>query len=214
MTDESQPKFRRRADARPDEILDAALALFIQKGFAQTRVDEIARAAGLSKGAVYLYFPSKEALLEGLVERAVLPVASDAAAQLAARDEHPRVTLARVMKAVARALEQDKTLAVPLLVIREAAALPRIAEIYRDHILLRLIPALTALIADGVKRGILRPTEPELAVRTVIGPMILHIMLAKVFGLAPKGGLDLDRMIDNHLEIIFRGLDTGPEGRG
>jgi AcrR family transcriptional regulator len=69
------PKFRRRAGARPDEVLDAALDLFISKGFANTRVEDIATAAGLSKGAVYLYFPSKEAILEGLVKRAVVPIA-------------------------------------------------------------------------------------------------------------------------------------------
>lgn len=61
------PKFRRRAEARPDEVLDAALEQFMAKGFAATRVEDIAKAAGLSKGAVYLYFPSKQALLEGLV---------------------------------------------------------------------------------------------------------------------------------------------------
>ncbi len=60
-----------RAEARPDEVLDAALALFVEKGFANTRVEDIAVRAGLSKGAVYLYFPSKEAILEGLVRRAV-----------------------------------------------------------------------------------------------------------------------------------------------
>ncbi|MGB8621965.1 MAG: helix-turn-helix domain-containing protein, partial [Paracoccaceae bacterium] len=81
---DSRPKFRRRAEARPDEVLDAALALFIRKGFAATKVDEIAARAGLSKGAVYLYFPSKKALLEGLVRRAVVPVAESALGAVAA----------------------------------------------------------------------------------------------------------------------------------
>ena len=72
------PKFRRRAEARPDEVLDAALALFVERGFAATRVEDIAARAGLSKGAVYLYFPSKEAILEGLVKRAVVPIANNA----------------------------------------------------------------------------------------------------------------------------------------
>ena len=66
----SGPKFRRRSEARPDEVLDAALELFVEKGFAATRVEDIATRAGVSKGTVYLYFPSKEAVLEGLVRRA------------------------------------------------------------------------------------------------------------------------------------------------
>ena len=70
-TDSAKPKFQRRAEDRPDEVLDAALSLFSTKGYARSSVSEIARAAGLSKGAVYLYFPSKHDILLGLVRRAV-----------------------------------------------------------------------------------------------------------------------------------------------
>lgn len=70
------PKFRRRAEARPDEVLDAALALFVEKGFAATKVEDVATRAGLSKGAVYLYFASKDALLEAIVRRAIAPIAT------------------------------------------------------------------------------------------------------------------------------------------
>ena len=73
--DSPEPKFRRRAEARPDEVLDAALALFVDQGYAHTSVAAIAKAAGISKGAIYLYFPSKQAILEALVRRAVTPVA-------------------------------------------------------------------------------------------------------------------------------------------
>ena len=65
-------------------MLDAALDLFVEKGFAATRVDDIAKRAGLSKGAIYLYFPSKEAIMEGLVKRAIVPITETAASALAA----------------------------------------------------------------------------------------------------------------------------------
>ena len=63
---------RRRPEARPDEILDAALSVFAEQGFTAARVEDIARRAGLSKGAVYLYFPSKEAMLNALVEQSAV----------------------------------------------------------------------------------------------------------------------------------------------
>ncbi|MBZ0217025.1 MAG: TetR/AcrR family transcriptional regulator, partial [Fimbriimonadaceae bacterium] len=70
MTDtprKSEPKWRRRAEDRPNELMDAALELFMKKGFAATRVADIAARAGLSKGAIYLYFDSKEDILKGLI---------------------------------------------------------------------------------------------------------------------------------------------------
>jgi AcrR family transcriptional regulator len=208
MDEEPRPKFRRRAEARPDEILDAALALFTERGFAATKVDDIAAAAGLSKGAVYLYFPSKEALLEGLVHRAVEPVADLAVARLSDRSDHPHVTLARAMGAVAGAMANERIVAVPLLILREAPALPRIAEVYREAILSKVIPALSALVADGIARGQLRPVDPDLAVRTLVGPLIVHMLLARVFGIMPEGGLALDRLIETHLSIVFDGLSA------
>lgn len=213
MEDDPRPRFRRRAQDRPDEILDAALRLFTAQGFAATKVDDVAAAAGLSKGAVYLYFPSKEALLEALVRRAVGPVADLAVARLTDRSDHPRDTVARVLHAVAAGMADERVVAVPLLILREAPALPRIAEVYRDAILSRVIPALSALVADGVARGLLRPVDPDLAVRTLVGPLIVHVLLARVFGIAPEGGLALDRLIETHLSIVFDGLSARPEDR-
>ena len=211
MEDDPQPKFRRRAQDRPDEILDAALRLFTAQGFAATRVDDVAAAAGLSKGGVYLYFPSKEALVEALVRRAMGPVADLAVARLSERTDHPRQTIARAMHAVAAAMSDDRVVAVPLLILREAPVLPHIAEVYRDAILLRVLPALSGLVADGIARGLLRPVDPDLAVRTLVGPLIAHMLLARVFGIVPEGGLDLDRLVETHMSIVFDGLSTRPE---
>ena len=80
----SRPKRQRRPEDRPDEILDAALAVFTEQGFAAARVDDIAKRAGLSKGAVYLYFPSKEAMLNALVEQSAGLVAQSAERMVAA----------------------------------------------------------------------------------------------------------------------------------
>ncbi|GAB4385167.1 TetR/AcrR family transcriptional regulator [Albidovulum sp.] len=201
------PKYRRRAEARPDEILDAALALFTRKGFAQTRVEEIARAAGLSKGAVYLYFPSKEALLEGLVRRAVAPVARRVVAELEAGAAEPRAALARVLGAIATALGDPGTVAVPMLVIREAPGVPSIARIYREEVLSRVIPALAGLLDRARREGAIRDIDPELGLRSVIGAMIAHLLLARVFGIVPAGGLQLERLVETHLDILFKGLE-------
>ena len=208
----SAPKFRRRADARPDEVLDAAIALFAEKGYAATTVQEIATRAGLSKGAVYLYFPSKAAVLEGLVERAISPVAQVALSQLSNFSGDPRPLIAQALKAFALRLRDPDLLAVPRIVIHEALAAPEIAQMYRRAVLDKAVPALTALIARGVKDGHLRKVDPEMTVRSVVGPILVHVLLDEIFDLRPEGGLQLERLIDNHLTILLAGLAPEKDG--
>jgi AcrR family transcriptional regulator len=206
-----KPKFRRRADARPDEVLDAALELFLQNGYAATTVQMIARRAGLSKGAVYVYFPSKQALLEGLVQRAVVPIADQALAGVAGYRGDPRPVLRHMLETVADKIRDARTLAVPSLVIREAATAPEIAQMYREQVLDKVLPTLTALLAQGVEAGFIRPVDPELTIRTIIGPLLMHLMLNDVFSVHPKDGLAVDRLIQNHLLILFAGLEPERE---
>lgn len=205
---EYSPKFRRRAEARPDEVLDAALGLFMEKGFAATRVEDIARRAGLSKGAVYLYFPSKEAILEGLVRRAILPVAQSALSTLDAYEGDPRVIIAMVIRMLGTRFSDPDTLAIPKVVLREVLGFPHLAEMYRREVLDRAIPTIERLIARGIEQGYLRPVDPQLTVRSIVGPIMLHAVLAEVFGVMPEGGLEIDRLIDNHLTILFDGLSA------
>jgi AcrR family transcriptional regulator len=205
------PKFRRRAGARPDEVLDAALDLFIEKGFAATRVEDIARRAGLSKGAVYLYFASKEAIIEGLVKRAIVPIASNALAAVSQVKGDPRPVIAMVLRMLAKGLAEPRVVAIPKLLMREVVNFPELATMYRREVLDRVIPVVTGLIARGVQEGHFRPVDPELTIRSIVGPIMLHIMMAELFGLVPEDGIAFDRMIENHITILFDGLSQ-PKG--
>ncbi|MXN66549.1 TetR family transcriptional regulator [Stappia sp. GBMRC 2046] len=207
-----KPKFRRRAEARPDDILDAALKLFSIKGFSPARMEDVAKEAGISKGAIYLYFPSKKALLEGLIRRAVVPVADSALQMIAAHRGDPRPVIRKFLTMVAGAIKGPDGFAVPKLVIREAAAVPEIARMYREEVIDKALPAMTGLIAQGVEGGYIRDVDPELTVRTVIGPLFMHVLLDEVFGIRPEDGLAIDRLVDNHLTILMAGL--APERNG
>lgn len=205
---ERGPKFRRRAEARPDEVLDAALALFVEKGFAATQVEDIAVRAGLSKGAVYLYFPSKEAILEGLVKRAVLPIANNALGLLENYVGDPRPVISTALKMVAGRLADPRMVAIPRLLIREIINFPEFAQMYRREVLDRVIPAVQRLIQNGIDEGYFRKVDPELTLRSVIGPIIAHMVISELFGIRPAEGLAVDRLIDNHLTILFDGLSA------
>lgn len=210
---ERGPKFRRRAEARPDEVLDAALELFMEKGFAATRVDDIARRAGLSKGAVYLYFSSKEAVLEALVRRAIIPIAASALEALRNYEGDPRIIISMVIKMVGHRFADPRIIAIPKLVFREVLGFPHLAQMYRTEVLDKVIPVVTGLVRKGVEQGYLRQVDPELTVRSIIGPLLLHLIMAEIFGITPEGGLHFDRLVDNHLSILFDGLSAPPSAR-
>ena len=206
------PKFRRRAEARPDEVLDAALDLFIEQGFSQTRVEDIARRAGISKGAVYLYFPSKEAIIEGLVRRAVVPIANNALEFLDLEND-PRLVITMVLKRAAHRLNDSKLTAIPRIIFREVKAFPELAQMYRREVLDRVIPVVEKLIARGIDQGHFRPVDPHLTIRSIVGPLVLHIAMAEIFGIMPEGGMHFDKLIDNHLTILFDGLSAPPSAK-
>lgn len=203
-----KPKFRRRAAARPDEVLNAALDLFIENGFAATRVEDIAKRAGISKGAVYLYFPSKEAILEALVRRAVVPVAEGAMAMVETYTGSVREAVTMVFSILAMRLAEPRLIAIPRLIMHEVSQFPELARMYREEVIERAKPALIALLEKGIASGELRAVDPELTVRSIVGPVALHVLMAEVFGIVPKGGLQLDRLIANHLDILFEGLSA------
>jgi hypothetical protein len=72
----------------------------------------------------------------------------------------------------------------------------------------RVIPAIEALLARGIAEGYLKPVDPHLTIRSIVGPIVLHVILADVFGITPPDGLALDRMIENHLTILFHGISA------
>jgi AcrR family transcriptional regulator len=207
----SAPKFRRRAEARPDEVLDAALDLFIQKGFAATRVEDIATRAGISKGSVYLYFESKEKIIEGLVRRAVVPIASEAMKLAENYQGDPRPAAALGMRTLAHKLSDPRLMAIPRLMMREMINFPELARMYRTEVLDKVIPVMEGLIRRGIDQGYLRQVDPHLTIRSIVGPIMMHVLLAEVFDISPEGGLNLQALIDNHLTILFDGL-SAPAG--
>ena len=207
------PKFRRRAEARPDEVLDAALELFIEQGFVQTRVEDIAKRAGISKGAVYLYFESKEKILEGLVRRAIVPIADSALETIKDFEGDPRPVITMVMKMLAGRFSDPKIFSIPKLIFRELLGFPELAQMYRREVLDRVIPTIEGVIARGIDQGYLRAVDPHLTIRSIIGPLVLHVAMAEIFGITPEGGLHFDKLIDNHLTILFDGLGAPPSAR-
>ena len=135
-------RWRRRKEVRPKEILAAALALFAERGFAATRLDDVALCAGITKGTLYLYFPNKEELFEAVVRQALVPNLERGEALLDEADAPAALMLERLMRNWAE-LALSPAGAIPKIIISEAGNFPELARFYREVVVDRGIELLT-----------------------------------------------------------------------
>jgi len=203
------PRWRRRSDARPEEILDAALAEFTEKGFETARMEDIAKRAGLSKAGVYLYFESKEALLKALIEAKMTPIAEQASALAAAGAANPKAALSAFARVVVSRAADPKIIAVPRLVLSLSGQFPEIADHYRRHVVEIARAALEALIAAGVARGDFRAVDPKVAARAFIGPFFFEAMWTHIL----RGETAFnhpDALVEAQIDLLLKGLEAEP----
>ena len=205
-TADTKPKWRRRAEDRPDEVLDAALKLFARNGFAATKVEDIAREAGLSKGAIYRYFPSKEDIFESLVKRAIAPIAERTEDLARTSHEDPAVLLKAVLSVVAVKLSDPDTMALPRIVLQEAGRFPELAETYRRQVINKGIGALELILQKGIAAGQFRPVDAHLAIRNVMGPLLAHMLLTQIFRIDEDAQTTPQDFIESHFDILMNGL--------
>ena len=149
-----QPKWRRRSEARPGEIVQAALEVFAEKGFAAARLDDIARQAGVSKGALYLYFETKEDLFRAVVRQAVAPNL-DLVEVMLAHTTLPFPDLLRLLSArIVMVIGASRMGAVAKLVIGESRNFPELARVWHDAVVSRALTTLTRIVIPLMRPGI------------------------------------------------------------
>src|SRR6476646_6272806 len=117
-------RWKRRKEARPQEILEAALKVFAEKGFAAARMDEVARRAGVTKGTIYLYFPSKEELFKSLVRGAIGGTLEQVAAYAEGYDGTARELLASVLRTIGMVMRTSDRIVLPKIILAEAGNTP------------------------------------------------------------------------------------------
>lgn len=200
----SPARWKRRAAARPDEILDAALNVFVAAGFDAARMDDIAAQAGISKAGVYLYFDRKQALLRALITREVAPIAAQIAGLAEAGKADPEGALRAMAAAAMSRLNDPRLFAVPRLMISVSNRFPDIAAQYRTEVVERAASALAGLVAAGTARGVFRPVDPHLAVRAIIGPVMFAALWRHVLDGADP--VLTQTTLEGQLDLLLNGL--------
>lgn len=201
-----QPKWRRRKTDRPGEIIAAALQVFAEHGFAGAKLDEVARRAGVSKGALYVYFETKEDLFRAVVRTTIAPnfVAMKAAADTF---DAPFAMLAPMLLARAAGLITDSKLPpVIKMVIGESRNFPDLARIWHDDVVSPLIAMITRIVARAQTCGEVAPGDPRLHAMSLMGPMVMGLLFREVFGQVSTDLPDLQSLAAQHAQTALHGM--------
>jgi AcrR family transcriptional regulator len=206
MLDPGEPKFRRRKAARPGEIVEAALAVFAERGFAAAKLDDIARRAGVSKGALYLYFETKEDIFRAVVAQAIAPNMQAIRAVIAAHPGPLSELLRLVAERVGFLIETLPVGGVIKMVIAEAGNFPELARVWHDDLVAHILGAMSDAIRAAQGRGEVRPGDPRVFALEIIAPMLLGVIWRETFVPVGAPPFDLPALARQHVETMIEGM--------
>jgi AcrR family transcriptional regulator len=199
-------RWRRRKDARPGEIIAAGLACFTERGFAATRLDEVARRAGLSKGTLYLYFPSKEELFKAVVRQTIVANIAANEAMVEESDEPAAVLLERLVGRLFKTMDMPAG-AIPKIIIAEAGNFPDIARFYLEEVIHRGMALFTQVLKAGIARGEFAPTDDiDSTVYCIVSPMLMGMTWRHSFERHAAHPVDAAALCRTHVKILSQGL--------
>ncbi len=199
----NEPKFERRKDDRPAEITDAAFEVFAEHGYERTRVIDVAKRAGVSKGLMYLYFKTKEELFKAVILRVIGPRVESLEATLLASDASAEALIRGPISQFMKQLPNSPVRVVMKLLISEGAKYPDLIEFYWQNVASKGLAMIRAIIDRGVERGEMRASALSETPQLVIAPMVMAVVWRLVFG---DRDLDTDQLIDTHVEILVNYL--------
>jgi AcrR family transcriptional regulator len=205
-----KPRWERRKDARPQELLAAALDHFVERGFAATRLDDVARAAGVSKGTLYLYFPSKEELFKAVVRESVIPMLGEAEDMLGQFTGTSAELLRLLMTTWWEKIGNTKLSGLTKLMIGEAGNFPELAHFYQEEVIDRSDKLVTAMLERGIARGEIRQLDTAIAARILIAPMIMIMIWKHSQGICPIEPNKLDAYLEQYIDMATHGLLVKP----
>jgi AcrR family transcriptional regulator len=205
-------KRERRKDARPSELLEAALDLFVEKGFAATRVEEVARRAGVSKGTLFLYFPSKVELFKAVVRENITGRFSEWAEELKTYEGSSEELLAYCLSSWWERVGATKASGIQKLLLSEAGNFPEIAQFFQLEVVQPGNALIQRILQRGVERGEFRAVDPVYGIYSVLAPMFFMSLWKHGGGTCGDARIDLNpqQYFASQLQILLHGLSVAP----
>lgn len=204
------PARQRRKAERPQELLDAALAQFVSKGLAATRMDDVARQAGVSKGTLYLYYPSKDELFKAVVRNSVVTVLTEGS-DIVDRFEGPTSELLELlMHTWWSRIGNSKASGIFKLVVADVGNMPELAKFYLDEVITPTHQLLGRAVERGVSRGEFRPVDVTAVVQSLMASAQFLMLYPYCMGGVPDHPfpLDADTFMKTQMELLLHGLEV------
>ncbi|MBL8383072.1 MAG: TetR/AcrR family transcriptional regulator [Burkholderiales bacterium] len=212
----AEPRWQRRKQARPGELLEAALAIFTERGYIGTRLEDVAARAGVSKGTLYLYFANKEELFKAVVRQGLVTPLEEMRDKVETFDGSAADMLRLVVRGWWLRIGATAHAGSPKLMIAEAANFPEIARFYIEEVLLPVHQTLARLVERGVARGEFRPVDAGQVAHLIAAPFLVISAWRHGFGHAIPDRLpaltDAPALLETHLDLLLRGLAPVPAG--
>lgn len=201
-----EPRWERRKDARPDELVAAALSLFVEKGFAATRLEDVAARAGVSKGTLYLYFDGKDALFKEVVRRNLIPALAEAEKRLAQFDGHSTDLIHLLVQNWWEIIASTPVGGLPKLMISEARNFPALGRFYHDEVIVRGKTLLRSAIERGIARGEFRSVDLKYAAEALIAPMLMMALWKHSFATLVPGPFEPQATLRTAVDLFLNGI--------
>ena len=201
---------QRRKEARPQELLDAALALFVEKGFAGSRAEEVAQRAGVSKGTLYLYYPSKEELFKAVVRQNLSSLIAEGEEIASSYEGSSSELLSKLLHTWWERVGNTPAAGIHKIVLAEVRNFPELAQFYTDEVIIPADRLFCGCVQRGIERGEFRPMPLHEVAHALMAPVIFMAIHQHSFGACPVRGPDMDPtlLLDTHLDLVLRGLEV------
>ena len=201
---------QRRKETRPQELLDAALELFVEKGFAATRSEEVARRAGVSKGTLYLYYPSKEELFKAVVRQKLSQLIAEGQDLVGSFDGSTSDLLRQLTHIWWERFGDTPAAGIHKVVISEVRNFPELAQFYADEVITPADRLFSSTVERGIARGEFRALPVHDVAHALMAPMIFMALHRHSFGACPVHGVEMDPMavLNTQLDLVLRGLEV------
>jgi AcrR family transcriptional regulator len=201
-----KPRWHRRKEARPEEIVAAALDVFVERGFARARLEEVARRAGVTKGTIYLYFKSKDALFKAVVRGTIVPVIAQGEALAQSFTGSARELVEQLVREYWRLVGETRLAGIPKLMMAEAATFPALTRFYYDEVVTRGHRLMAGVIERGIKNGEFRPVNVAVAAKLAMSPLMHATVVRLAFASCMPEAFNVRHYIDTHIDLYLHGI--------
>jgi len=202
----AKPRWQRRKDALPEELVAAALEVFVERGYEGTTLADVARRAGVTKGTIYLYFENKEALFKAVVRETIVPVIAQGEALARSFTGSARDLLEQLVREYWRLVGETALAGIPKLMMAEAATFPELTRFYYDEVVVRGQRLMAGVIERGVKNGEFRPVNVMLAAKLAMSPLMHATVVRRAFASCMPEGFNVQAYLDTHIDLYLHGI--------